>query len=321
MSFGDHLEELRKAMIRGLAGIIICSTFTFLIGQDILAFLLTPLLTVQIANGLAPQIQSLAPASTFMAYIKISMLSGLILSAPWAFHQVWTFVALGLYERERKFVRSLVWPSMGLFALGVVFLFYIVLPFMLQFFITFNQTFTAPNLVPSAIARLTLPSASEQTTVPSESPTLNVPVVAIDPKEPNAGEVWFNETTGRLNLKTAERVRSIALEPGSNPTVIQSQFALDAYVSFVLTLALAFGVAFETPVVVFFLAWTGIVTANAMRRGRRYVILGTVILAAILTPTSDMVSLALLAVPVYLLFEIGLWATTWKNRTTNDTSN
>ena len=72
-------------------------------------------------------------------------------------------------------------------------------------------------------------------------------------------------------------------------------------------LALAFGLTFETPIVVYFLAWAGIVKASAMAAARRYVILATVILSAILTPTTDILSQMMLAVPMYALFEIGLF--------------
>ena len=59
--------------------------------------------------------------------------------------------------------------------------------------------------------------------------------------------------------------------------------------------------------VVFFLAWTGLMTTETMARGRRYVLLGAVILAAVLTPP-DVISQCLLAGPMYLLFELGLLA-------------
>ena len=86
---------------------------------------------------------------------------------------------------------------------------------------------------------------------------------------------------------------------------MHSQFALDYYISFVLMLALAFGIAFETPIVVFFLSWSGLVPTAKMARGRRYVVLGVIITSAMLTPP-DVISQLLLAGPMYLLFEIGL---------------
>ena len=69
--------------------------------------------------------------------------------------------------------------------------------------------------------------------------------------------------------------------------------------------ALAFGIAFETPIVVYFLGMSGIVSTVAMGKARRYVLLGMVVAVAILTPP-DVISQLLLAGPMYLLFEIGL---------------
>ena len=70
-------------------------------------------------------------------------------------------------------------------------------------------------------------------------------------------------------------------------------------------MSLAFGIAFETPIVVFFLAWSGLVSTLAMRKARRYVLFATIVAAAILTPP-DVISQMLLAGPMYLLFEAGL---------------
>ena len=100
-------------------------------------------------------------------------------------------------------------------------------------------------------------------------------------------------------------ILSISLETGVSGHVMRSQFAIDFYISFVLMLALAFGIAFETPIVVFFLGWTGIVPTATMVRGRRYVLLGTLVASAILTPP-DIISQMLLAGPMYLLFELGI---------------
>ena len=70
-------------------------------------------------------------------------------------------------------------------------------------------------------------------------------------------------------------------------------------------LALAFGIAFETPIIVYFLAMSGIVNTAEMGKARRYVLFGMVVAAAIMTPP-DVISQLLLAGPMYLLFEIGL---------------
>lgn len=78
------------------------------------------------------------------------------------------------------------------------------------------------------------------------------------------------------------------------------------YFSFMVKIFLGFGLAFETPVAVFILAHTGIVGVEAMRRARPYVIVGAFIVAAIITPP-DVVSQIMLALPCWLLFEVGLF--------------
>ncbi len=78
------------------------------------------------------------------------------------------------------------------------------------------------------------------------------------------------------------------------------------FFSFAVTIFIAFGVAFETPVAVYILVRAGIVEAATLRRGRRYVIVGAFVAAAIFTPP-DIISQLLLAIPCWLLFELGLF--------------
>ena len=305
MSFGDHLEELRGRLIKALTGVALGSILCLIIGRDILEIIYRPLLQVQFANGLQPSLQVLAPPAAFIAYLKIGFLSGLILSMPWVTYQLWLFVASGLYQKERHFMVLLFPATAGLFVLGVMFLYFIVLPIVLNFFISFNKKFEPPGLTATGFRSLLLPGPPEASAATGAVGDLQVPLLSEDPSALSPGDVWVNTTTRRLMVNTSSGIMSIALEPGTMSPAMHSQFALDFYISFVLMLALAFGIAFETPVVVFFLAWTGIVTTAAMGRARRYVLFGTVIAAAMLTPP-DVISQILLAGPMYLLFELGI---------------
>ena len=82
-------------------------------------------------------------------------------------------------------------------------------------------------------------------------------------------------------------------------------WTLQEYVSFITRLMLVFGVAFQTPIAIYFLNRSGLVSLNALTGSRKYVILGIVVLAAMATPP-DVVSQITLAVPLYLLFELGI---------------
>ncbi len=305
MSFGDHLEELRTCVIRGFVGALVGMIVSLIFGKKILALIYQPLLIVQYRNGLTPQLQVLSPTAAFTAYLKIGVLFGLIISMPWLIHQIWRFVATGLYPHERRFVRMLVPASMGLFAVGVLFLYFIVLPVVLHFFVRFNQSFAAHDLTPTPFQSLLLPTPETPEPPADLTERLKLPILTDDPRNPEDGDAWVNATTRRFAYKHSTGIWSIPFERGTTPNTMQSQFAIDFYVSFVLMLALAFGIAFETPIVVFFLAWTGIMSTAAMTRGRRYVVLGTVIAAAMLTPP-DVISQLLLAGPMYLLFEAGI---------------
>jgi sec-independent protein translocase protein TatC len=88
---------------------------------------------------------------------------------------------------------------------------------------------------------------------------------------------------------------------------VDSNFTFQNYISFITIMMLIFGVAFQTPIAIYFLIRTGLVSIQTMTKSRRFVILGIVILAAVATPGSDMFSLFSLAIPLYLLFEAGIF--------------
>ena len=82
---------------------------------------------------------------------------------------------------------------------------------------------------------------------------------------------------------------------------------IEAYLGFVLTMFLAFGATFEVPVVVVVLARMGVVSVPKLREFRRYFIIIAFIISAVITPP-DMISMLSLAIPMCLLYEVGLWA-------------
>ena len=85
---------------------------------------------------------------------------------------------------------------------------------------------------------------------------------------------------------------------------------ISRYLDFVLTLFFAFGAAFEVPVFTVLLVWTGMATQESLRQKRPYVIVGAFVAGMLLTPP-DVISQTLLAVPVWLLFEVGLYFSGW----------
>jgi sec-independent protein translocase protein TatC len=87
---------------------------------------------------------------------------------------------------------------------------------------------------------------------------------------------------------------------------IESMITLNNYVSFLIKMVSAFGLMFELPLVVLFLSKLGIVTPEALKKGRKYAVVVIFVVAAVLTPP-DVISQIMLAVPILLLYEISIW--------------
>lgn len=305
MSFGDHLEELRSCLIRALTGLLACCFAALIFSKPLVTFLCKPLLVVQYAAGLEPRLQSLSVTGGFAAYLKVGLLAGLIVSMPWTLYQIWSFIVTGLYENERKFVRQFVPVTCVLFFGGVAFMYFLVLPLVLSFFIEFNRSFPLPDLTPGPITSLLVEGEPVTGEAAPAGALPSVPILSEPPAEPAPGSMWIDASTRRLCIMTQGGVWSVPVAAHAGFVPIQSEFAIDYYLSFVLLMMLAFGLGFELPVAVFFLAWTGIVPTADMAKARKYIILGIVIVAAVLTPP-DVISQLMLAIPMYALFEGGL---------------
>jgi sec-independent protein translocase protein TatC len=301
MSLGDHLDELRARLILAVLGLFVGTVVSLIFGTQILYFIETPYnmamrgrikatdvpqiqkealgfvrtffdtLTQQLAadpnkaatlkldpkqievlrnasaqavqawveethggtaGKLLPfdrQLRSMGPAEAFIAYMKVSLISGLILTAPWVFYQIWAFVAAGLYPMERRYVYRAVPFSAALFIVGALFFLFVIARGTLAFFLSFGDAVS-----------------------------------------------------------------------------VASTWTLQKYISFVTILMLVFGVAFQTPIAVFVLVRTGLVSIKTLRSNRKYVILGLAFVSAVATPSPDPFSMLALLIPLYGLYELGI---------------
>ena len=89
-------------------------------------------------------------------------------------------------------------------------------------------------------------------------------------------------------------------------TAVANTVTLDSYMSSFMSITLAMGILFEIPVLCWILGRMGIINASLMKRYRRHVIVALLIVAAIITPTSDVFTLTLVALPMWLLYEVGV---------------
>ena len=89
--------------------------------------------------------------------------------------------------------------------------------------------------------------------------------------------------------------------------IATAQIRISSYISLMLTLLFWMGIVFETPIVLFFLSKIGIVTPEFLARQRRYAVVAAFILGAAITPTFDPINQSLVAVPIIVLYEVGIW--------------
>jgi len=220
----DHLIELRTRLLHAILSILIIFLPLFYVANDIYSYISEPLRqflpegTTMIATDVA---------SPFLTPFKLSLVLSIFIAMPYILHQVWSFIAPGLYSNEKKVAMPLLVSSILLFYAGIAFAFYIVFPLVFGFF-----TAAAPEGV----------------------------------------------------------------------TVMTD---INRYLDFVLKLFFAFGLAFEIPIATVLLIWTGATSIASIASKRAYVIVGCFVVGMILTPP-DIISQVLLALPMWLLFEIGI---------------
>ena len=218
MTLTEHLQELRGCLIKSIAALILGTGCSIYFLQDIM----------DILTAAAKELYYMRPAEAFMIYMKVALLSGLILSSPFILYELYSFVRPALTLRERRFTLICIPLSLVLFITGMLFSYSFVFPRGLEFFLGFA-----------------------------------------------AGKV--------------------------NPLI-----SMESYLDFMLMLVVPFGFAFNVPVVLTLLAYLNIVSAKMLMKYQRHVILVAFIIAGVITPTPDVITQTLLAVPLILLYEVSI---------------
>jgi len=138
MTFWEHLDELRKRLTVSVLVLIVAAFGAFAYAPKLLAILTIPFHVAWKANNLAGEgtMHFSSPAGAVVAYIKLSMVAGLVAAAPVIFYQLWAFVAPGLYAKEKRFVIPFVLLSTLLFVGGGAFAFYAAFPMTFNYFLS-----------------------------------------------------------------------------------------------------------------------------------------------------------------------------------------
>jgi len=153
MTFFDHLEELRMHILRALLGVVIAAILLFVFQKWFFAYIIfgpthADFISYQaicdLSNwvGLGDRMcfsppefrkQAIGFGEAFITSIKVSIIGGIIAAFPYVFWEVWSFIRPGLYPEERRYTRGVVFICSFLFFLGVLFGYFIIAPFAVNF--------------------------------------------------------------------------------------------------------------------------------------------------------------------------------------------
>ncbi|HVA94463.1 MAG TPA: twin-arginine translocase subunit TatC [Candidatus Dormibacteraeota bacterium] len=141
MSFFDHLVDLRKRLINSAIAIAVGAVVGVGVSQNVFAFIARPVQAALRRQHLDDHLIYTSPAGAINLIITLGIYIGVVLAAPVVLHQVWLFIAPGLYKHEKKGVTSFIFFSLSLFVAGICFAYYVILPYMLDFLIGFKGPF------------------------------------------------------------------------------------------------------------------------------------------------------------------------------------
>ena len=140
MTFWEHLDELRTRVRRALVVFAVATIAAWCVREYVLALVVYPFRKAWNAQQLPgiPELHFAAPGDAFIAYMKLSMIAGLVVASPAIFWQLWAFIAPGLYAREKKTTLLFVVSSSVLFAAGGLFGWYAAFPLAFGYFLSLS---------------------------------------------------------------------------------------------------------------------------------------------------------------------------------------
>lgn len=246
MTFWEHLDVLRAAIVRIIVVVVLCGIVAFMFKDQLFAIVLAPKDAGFITYRLLFQLSSLVGsnadggdffvqlvntglAKQFVIHVKTAMCFGVICSSPYIIYQLFRFVSPALYDNERRYVVRVVGFGYLMFLLGALVSYFLIFPLTFRFLGTYQVSGEVTNMI-----------------------------------------------------------------------------TLDSYISTLMTMTLAMGIVFEIPILSWLFAKLGFLNSAFMRRYRKHAIVIILIVAAVITPTSDVFTLLVVSLPMYLLYEISI---------------
>lgn len=233
LSFWDHLEELRRVLLRCIVVVAVFAILAFIFKDEVFFIIFAPKSPDFLPTffGTSPEVQLINTELTrqFVVHMTTSLYAGIIVAAPYIIFELYRFISPGLYENERRYTTPLVIASYVMFMVGILFCYFILFPITFRFLANYHVDDSIQNLI-----------------------------------------------------------------------------SLESYIDTLVFLSLAMGIVFEIPILSWLLGRLGILHRAHMQQYRRHAIVVILIVAAIITPTSDVITLSIVSLPMYLLYELSI---------------
>lgn len=234
-TFWDHLDELRRCLIRIIMITIAMGALAFCMKDTLFDIVLAPhnsnFVTYRLLDTepFTLHLMNTGLTEQFMIHMKTALYAGLLLSSPYVLYVLFGFVAPALYENERRIAIKITMSAYVMFILGTLLNYFLIFPLTVHFLGTYQVS-----------------------------------------------------------------------------TDVDNMLTLQSYMDTLITMCLVIGVMFELPIVSWLLARMGIINGRMMTLYRRHAIVAIVIVAAIITPTTDVFTLFVVSMPIWLLYELSI---------------
>ncbi len=250
MGFFDHLEVLRWHLLRSAVAILVCALlvgyfYDFVFDKIILGMQSKDFPTYRLLCEVSQRfnitgicidkdmiipLQNTAMFGQVTLLLQYSIILGLVIAFPYIVFELWRFIAPALQPEDQKKTSRVILACSVFFFIGVAFCYFIIIPFSINFAVTFSLS-----------------------------------------------------------------------------SSIKNNFTIENYIDFFTMMLLAIGAVFELPMVVYFLSKLGILGAATMRSVRRYAVVIILIVSGVITPSPDIFTQCLVAIPIYMLYELSIF--------------
>ena len=234
-TFWEHLDDLRRVLIKIIVITAVCTAVAFFFKDFLFNIIFAPknssFISYKFLGGedFDVFLMNTTLSGQFMTHLKVSFVTGIILSSPYIIYELFKFITPALYENEKRYSSHIIISAYAMFLAGTLVNYFLIFPLTLRFLATYEIS-----------------------------------------KE------------------------------------VSTFLSLESYMDTLLTMSLIFGIVFEIPILSWLLAKIGLLKHGIMKKYRRHAVIIILIAASIITPTSDIFTLSVVFLPIWLLYEISI---------------